>query len=397
MVGTCFFDGSCASGIVGLGAVLRLPLLGAGRALGQLPFVLEQVVEEVVAPLRRRLRPGDFRAAGDGVGADAGAVLALPAEALVLDARAPSGSGPTQRRIAGAVGLAEGVAAGDQRDGLLVVHRHAGEGLADVLGRGDRIRLAVRAFRIDVDQAHLHGAERILRARVRRCSARRRATCPPGPSRVSSGSQTSARPPPKPKVLKPIDSSATLPARTIRSAQEILLAVFLLDRPQQPARLVEVGVVRPAVQRREALLAGAGAAAAVGDAVGAGAVPGHADEQAAVVAEVGRPPVLRVRHQGMQVLDHRVEVEALEFLGVVERLAHRIGQGGMSVENLEVQLVRPPVPIGEAGVHDRAFAGAFFVCLCVHICLRLCSVFSSGCSAYGLGGVPNLGSPNDYV
>ena len=39
---------------------------------------------------------------------------------------APSGSGPTYCvRVGGAVGLAEGVAAGDQRDGLLVVHRHA--------------------------------------------------------------------------------------------------------------------------------------------------------------------------------------------------------------------------------------------------------------------------------
>ena len=56
------------------------------------------------------------------------------------------------------------------------------------------------------------------------------------------------------------------------------------------------------------------------------------------MAEIGRPPILRVRHQGVQVLDHRIEVEALEFLGVVERLAHRIGQGGVLVENLKVQL-----------------------------------------------------------
>ena len=72
---------------------------------------------------------------------------------------------PDQRRIAGAVGLAEGVAAGDQRDGLFVVHRHAGEGFANVVGRGERIRLAVRAFRVDVDQAHLHGAERLAESR----------------------------------------------------------------------------------------------------------------------------------------------------------------------------------------------------------------------------------------
>jgi hypothetical protein len=60
--------------------------------------------------------------------------------------RRPSGSAPTFDAIAGAVGLAEGVAAGDQRDGLLVVHRHAGEGLADVARRCERVGLAVRAL-----------------------------------------------------------------------------------------------------------------------------------------------------------------------------------------------------------------------------------------------------------
>ena len=60
------------------------------------------------------------------------------------------------------MGLAEGVTAGDERHRLLVVHRHAGEGLADIPGRGDRVRIAVRAFRVHVDQAHLHRSERIL-------------------------------------------------------------------------------------------------------------------------------------------------------------------------------------------------------------------------------------------
>ncbi len=41
-------------------------------------------------------------------------------------------------------------------------------------------------------------------------------------------SQTSARPPAKPKALKPIDSRATLPVRMIRSAQEILRPYFCL-------------------------------------------------------------------------------------------------------------------------------------------------------------------------
>ena len=161
MVGTCFFDGSCASGTVAWRA-LRLPLLSAGGALGQLPLVLEQVLEEVIAPPRRRLRPGHLRAAGDRVASMAGAVLALPAEALLLEGAAFR-LGSDQRRIAGAVGLAEGVAAGDQCDGLLVVHRHAEERLADVVRRSDRIRLAVRPFRVDVDEAHLHRAERFCK------------------------------------------------------------------------------------------------------------------------------------------------------------------------------------------------------------------------------------------
>ena len=45
---------------------------------------------------------------------------------------------------------------------------------------------------------------------------------------MSSGSQMSGRPPPKPKVLKPIESRATLPASTNRSAQESLRPYFCL-------------------------------------------------------------------------------------------------------------------------------------------------------------------------
>src|SRR5215469_8429313 len=52
------------------GGVLRLVLMSASRTLRQLPFILEEVLEVVVAPLGRRLRPGNFRAAGDGVGCE---------------------------------------------------------------------------------------------------------------------------------------------------------------------------------------------------------------------------------------------------------------------------------------------------------------------------------------
>ena len=59
------------------------------------------------------------------------------------------------------MGLAERVAAGNERHRFLVVHRHAAERLANVARRGHGIRVAVRPFRIHVDEAHLHRAEGI--------------------------------------------------------------------------------------------------------------------------------------------------------------------------------------------------------------------------------------------
>src|SRR5262245_27620034 len=74
----------------------------------------------------------------------------------------------------------------------------------------------------------------------------------------------------------------------------------------------------------------------------------------------------------MKVLDHGIEVEALEFLGVVECLAHRIGQGGMLVKAPKTQLVRPPLAIRPrcgSGMHDRALARALVINF-VHVFLR---------------------------
>ncbi len=152
------------------------------------------------------------------------------------------------------------------------------------------------------------------------------------------------------------------------------LAVLLLDRPEQPPRLVEVAVVRPAVQRREALLAAVGPAPAVGGAVGAGGVPGHADHERPIVAVVRRPPRLAVGHQRLQVgLQGRV-VEPLERLGVVEVRAHGIGRQAALMQDVERQLLGPPVPVGPpqqaangGGLADGATLGV--VDLLVHGCL----------------------------
>ena len=72
-------------------------------------------------------------------------MAALPAEALLGDVRALR-LGADLGGVAGAVALAEGVAAGRERDGLLVVHRHPREGLADVARRFQRVGIAARAL-----------------------------------------------------------------------------------------------------------------------------------------------------------------------------------------------------------------------------------------------------------
>ena len=167
---------------------------------------------------------------------------------------------PAPRRPASCVTrtvrLAECMAAGDQRDGLFIVHRHAAERFTDIVRRGGRIRLAIGALpgsRRSAPSALRPGP---AQARARRSSAYPPSTCSPFPN--SHPNPAPKRPrgrPPNPKVLKPMVSSATFPGRIIKSAHEILLAVFLLDRPQQPPRLVQVDVVRPAVERSKALLA----------------------------------------------------------------------------------------------------------------------------------------------
>src|SRR5208283_4181844 len=142
----------------GATAILRLPLMCTGRALGQFPVEAEQVPEEVIAPLRWRLGPNDLQAAGDRVIALAGAEAALPAESLFLDGGG-FGLRPHMGRWAGAVGFAERVTARYERHRLFVVHSNTRENLTDILGRQEGIRVAIRPFRVDVDQAHLYGRQ----------------------------------------------------------------------------------------------------------------------------------------------------------------------------------------------------------------------------------------------
>src|SRR3546814_3672927 len=103
------------------------------------------------------------------------------------------------------------------------------------------------------------------------------------------------------------------------------------------ARLVEIAIVGPAVERGEALLPGIRAAAAVGGTIRARAVPRHADEEGAVMSVVGRPPRLAVGHQRGQIILQRLIVERPERRGIVEILAHRVGRDAALVQYLDRQ------------------------------------------------------------
>ena len=300
------------------GRIFRLPLMRTGGTLRQLPFVAEQGLEVTVVPLDGVGGPCAFQAAGDRVDALAAAKRILPAESLFLDVGALGLATDILTRIGCAMAFAEGVSAGHERHRLLVVHRHAGEGHANVVRRRDRIRVAVRTFRVHVDQAHLHGGEGIGELTVAAVTLVGQPLALRSPVDFLFGLPDIGPPAGKAEGLEPHRVQRDVAGEDHQVGPRDLAAILLLDRPQQPARLVQAHVVRPAVERREALRAGTGAAATIGNSVRACAVPGHADEERPVVTVVRGPPVLRIRHQGMQVLDHGIEVELLELSGVVE-------------------------------------------------------------------------------
>src|ERR1700730_10599777 len=146
--------------------MFRRPLVRPRWALGQFPFEAKQVVEEVVTPLSRCLRPNDFQTAADGVSTRTFSKLILPPEALVLNVGTFWFSPHVVSGNGSAVGFAECMSAGDQCDCFFVVHSHALERFANVPGRCDRIRLSIGPFRVHVNQAHLNRAKRTLQITI---------------------------------------------------------------------------------------------------------------------------------------------------------------------------------------------------------------------------------------
>ena len=92
------------------------------------------------------------------------------------------------------------------------------------------------------------------------------------------------------------------------------------------------------------------------------------------MAEIRRPPLLRVRHHCGYIFLQLPVVQLLELLSIVELLAHRVGELRVLVQQIQPQVVGPPVAVapprvtsasvGSCGVVKRA------LCLAGHLCVR---------------------------
>jgi len=139
--------------------VNRFKLNRTCRAASLHPLIFEQVLEEIVAPLGRRLRPHNFQTGSNCVCARAATVAAGPAQALRFNRRG-FWICPNVRCRCCAVGFAQRMAAANQRHGFFVVHPHVTEGRANSRCRRKRFAAMVRPFRVHIDKAHFCCAQR---------------------------------------------------------------------------------------------------------------------------------------------------------------------------------------------------------------------------------------------
>ncbi len=311
---------------VAFGNILGLPLPGTAWPLDELPLVTKEHVEVAVVPLRWARRPGAFDATADRVFTDSRAVAVLPTKPLL--GHAGTFRLTTDILLIGCrtVALSERMPTGCQGNGLFIIHRHACKGLADIPTFSNRIRFGIGAFRIDVDQAHLDSPVGILQNTITFIAL---VTKPVGfdpPIDVLLGF---------PDILASTTEAEGLEAHRFQSAvagedhqigPRELAAILLLDWPEKSTGLVQIRIVRPTVEWRESLGSSRSPTTTVEDSIRSSAVPGHANEERTIVAVISWPPVLGIRHQGIEVLLDRFEIKRLKGLGIVEISVHRIGQ-----------------------------------------------------------------------
>ena len=186
--------------------------------------------------------------------------------------------------------FAKRVTARNQSHGFFVIHGHSPKCLPDVFGSQKRIRISIGTFRVHINESHLNCGQRILQIPVFVPLVSQPFLF--GPPIDQVGFPLILTPASVTKVLKPIDSRATLPARTIRSAQEMLLPYFCLTGQSRRRALSRFALSGQLLSGSNRLLTAACTAATVRNTVGSRTVPGHPNEKRCVGAVIRRPPIL---------------------------------------------------------------------------------------------------------
>ena len=258
----------------------------------------------------------------------------------------------------------------NQRHCLLIVHRHPRKRLPNVPSRSQRIRFPIRPFRIHINQTHLHRAQRIRQMPIPSVSLVSQPLTLRPPINILLRLPHICTPTRKPEGLKSHRLQRHIPGQHHQIRPRDLIAILLLDRPQQPPRLIQIAIVRPTIQRRKPQRPKPRSPTSISHPIRPRTVPRHPNKERTVVPVVRRPPSLRRRHQHLQILCQRLKVQLLKLGGIIKIVPQRIPLHRVLMQNLQVQLLRPPVAIrhGSCGsvalrtgfrAHHRALADVF--------------------------------------
>ena len=143
--------------------VLGLPLQRARRTARLLPLIGKQVGQIHHRPLGRCRGPRTFKAGGHGVFGITFTAGVLPAEALLNDRLTGRLGTDTVTGLVRTMGLTKRVTACNQCNRLFIIHRHATKGLADIMCGEHRVGITIGAFRVYIDQTHLHRCETVAK------------------------------------------------------------------------------------------------------------------------------------------------------------------------------------------------------------------------------------------
>ena len=235
-VGCCHHRWHAHRGIFGIRCHIflllidRVPDIRASRAFYQLPLITKQKVEIAIVPFCRIGCPRTFDTTGDGVTPFAFAMCAYPAKAHLFN-RSTFWLNPDQISITCTMRFTECMTTCGQGDSFFVIHRHSGKCFTNIAGTCQRIGIAIRPFRIHIDQSHLHGRQRMRQIAITRITAIRQPVCFKTPVNIffrcpyvwTTATVT------KGFAAHRLDSDITCQNQKIGPAN--LLAIFLFDRP----------------------------------------------------------------------------------------------------------------------------------------------------------------------